>query len=208
MSFLKTFFWEWDSARSKTPSSDLLKQHCQPIDIPLLREPVADEGKARLTWLGHASFLLQLKEGGYLFDPVFSQRCSPFQFAGPQRITQPPCSTDDIVDLVTAVILSHNHYDHLDINTLRGMPKDMTYFVPLGMKQWILGHISDKATVHECDWWDAHVLPNGVKVTCLPSQHFSGRGLFDRCKTLWASWAVTSSSFNYYFGGYMSQNLR
>jgi len=123
----------------------------------------------RLTWLGHASLLLQAASGvGILMDPIFSDRCSPLQFTGPKRYTRPPCKLEDIKDLVQVVIISHNHYDHLDLNTLQQLNADTIFFVPLGNKQWILKKVNNKARVYECDWWDEHQVPElgRIRIAC------------------------------------------
>ena len=117
------------------------------------------------------------------------------------RVTPNPCQLSDIIDLIDAVVISHNHYDHMDLNTLKQFRDDMTYFVPLGNKDWITSNISSKAIVHEMDWWDEVEVKSGLKVCCLPCQHFSSRGLTDRNKTLWASWGIVKDKFRYYFAG-------
>ncbi|KAF8954818.1 hypothetical protein BGZ46_002811 [Entomortierella lignicola] len=147
------------------------------------------------TWLGHACFLVQLEGVNILFDPVFSERCSPSQWAGPKRITPPPCKLDDL-PRIDIVIISHNHYDHLDLTTVKKLQNDHEpyFYVPLGNKAWF-NSIGIKSKVTECDWWDEHENTfhddkSAVKVTCTPCQHFTGRSLTDRNDTLWASWAV------------------
>ncbi|SPO32125.1 related to FMP30 - mitochondrial inner membrane protein with a role in maintaining mitochondrial morphology [Ustilago trichophora] len=175
---------------------------------------------ARVTWLGHASTLLQLpplstsstnSEGGkenvvtrsinILFDPIFSERCSPSQSAGPQRFTPAPCTVDDLPP-IDFVIISHSHYDHLDYHTfkqLHHLRGDKIHaFVPLGVKEKLTGSGGfgwTKAQVSEIDWWDSATLtlPSGeaeLKIHCTPAQHGSGRGAGDKDASLWASWVV------------------
>lgn len=103
--------------------------------------------------------------------------------------------------MIDAVVISHNHYDHMDLNTLKQFRDDMIYFVPLGNKDWILSNVSSNAKVYEMDWWDEVEIKPGVTVCCLPCQHFSSRGLTDRNKTLWSSWGVITDKFKYYFAG-------
>jgi N-acyl-phosphatidylethanolamine-hydrolysing phospholipase D len=194
--------WTLDRSRSAPPSQQDCDAMVDPVDLVVLNQPVGPN-QMRLTWLGHASFLLQLPGNiGILFDPIFSNRCSPVQFAGPQRYTKPPCKLADIRHLVDMVVISHNHYDHLDLNTLLELRPETIYFVPLGNKQWILNNVNTQATVYECDWWDEHEV-KGLKIACTPCQHFTGRSLTDRFKTLWASWVIIepSSGARYYFAG-------
>ncbi|RCH84068.1 hypothetical protein CU097_006855 [Rhizopus azygosporus] len=156
------------------------------------------------TWLGHACILVQLNGFNILLDPIFSQRCSPVQFMGPKRYSEPPCQLKDLPP-IDAIVISHNHYDHLDEHTIDEVSRlnpDCKFYVPLGNKQWFnLDKPLDRhghERVIELDWWDTSVLQkhaNGqvtaqVRLTCTPCQHFSGRGLFDRNKTLWASWCL------------------
>lgn len=89
----------------------------------------------------------------------------------------------------------------MDLNTLKQFRDDMTYFVPLGNKEWIISNISSNAKVYEMDWWDEVEIKPGVKVCCFPCQHFSSRGLTDRNKALWASWGIVKDKFRYYFAG-------
>ncbi|KAJ1922446.1 Protein-lysine N-methyltransferase efm4 [Tieghemiomyces parasiticus] len=169
-----------------------------------------DPTQLQLTWLGHASFLLQANGLNILFDPVFSERCSFVQFAGPKRVRPTPCKVEDLppIDLV---VISHNHYDHMDVNTIRSLGPKPVYCVPLGNKAWLedLG----VTNIREMDWWDEADLQlgvaadttsplHGVKVVCTPCQHFTGRSLTDRYRTLWASFCLLfPNGQRFYFAG-------
>ncbi|KAK4686303.1 N-acyl-phosphatidylethanolamine-hydrolyzing phospholipase D, partial [Tremellales sp. Uapishka_1] len=157
----------------------------------------------KATWLGHACFLVELpaEDGSkgvtVLFDPIFSQRCSPFTFMGPSRYTPPPCTIDDLPE-VDIIVISHNHYDHEDLPSLRHLYKKHAWrppvlFVPLNTKRTLTGVVPE-TSIHECDWWDeATIAVQGrgdVQITCTPCQHFTGRGVTDRNASLWASWAL------------------
>ncbi|GAA5995474.1 hypothetical protein JCM5350_004599 [Sporobolomyces pararoseus] len=180
----------------------------------------------KATFLGHACFLVEFpklpeQERGLrvLFDPVWSHRCSPSQLIGPARVAKPPIKLEEIPH-VDAVIISHNHYDHLDITTLKHLYKSQPkgsihFFAPLGNKTWfenVIGCKEDQVT--ELDWWETRNLtlsqstkeveeepensvvssPGGsLKITATPCQHFTGRGIFDRNDTLWSSWSVEST---------------
>jgi L-ascorbate metabolism protein UlaG (beta-lactamase superfamily) len=183
----------------------------------------------RATWLGHACYYVEFPAGlRVLFDPVFEERCSPFSWLGPKRYTEMPCQVGDI-PIIDAVVISHNHYDHLSLPTVKeisGRHPNCHFFVPLGNKQWFndLGI----ANVTELDWWEerditlspqthaTEVAQSGelgsqhdiaARIGCLPCQHTSARGPFDRAKTLWSSWFVESGGRKIYFAGYVLYSL-
>lgn len=198
---------EWDSKRSQVPKDkSLLGAKNVPMDWERIKSPTSDGIQA--TWLGHAAFLIQMDGMNILCDPICSERCSPFQFMGPARYTPPAASIEEIQSRVEidAVIISHNHYDHLDEATIKAIDKGgkgkLKYFVPLGVKAWFTS--CGIKNVEEMDWWDEQKLQVGEKkltIACTPCQHFSGRGLFDRMKTLWASWVIKSDTRAFYFAG-------
>ena len=149
-----------------------------------------------ITWLGHASFLIRLGGKTVLTDPYLGDNAGPL-WLGPKRFVPPPLAVDEMppIDLL---LLSHNHYDHLDIATLErlGGKDRMMVLVPLGLKPKIakLGYTN----VIEMDWWHSHKL-GALEIQALPAVHFSGRGPFDRNRTLWASFAVRSADLNLWF---------
>lgn len=175
-----------------------------------IRTPDWGEGKAGLkaTWIGHASFMIEVpaeqgKERGVriLFDPVFSERASPVPFAGPKRFTPTPCALEDLPD-VDLVIISHDHYDHMDSDALwkihQRRKSKVHFLVPLGNADRLVGMGIAKECVTQLDWWEsirATVDAVGsVELTCTPSQHGSGRGLLDQGSTLWYSWALQAGN--------------
>ncbi len=99
-----------------------------------------------------------------------------------------------------AVVISHNHYDHMDLPTLQALPQDAQYYVPLRNKQWFNTNLPGHKVI-EADWWDTFTL-DGLEITCTPCQHFTGRSLFDNFKTLWSSWVIQSDTKKFYFAGY------
>ncbi|TDL18742.1 Metallo-hydrolase/oxidoreductase [Rickenella mellea] len=212
------------------PSSDSDESAGQPSD---------SQAKIKATWLGHACFLVELpvriqassptpsRGARILFDPVFSDRCSPSQHLGPKRYTKPPCQMEDIPD-IDAIVISHNHYDHLDTTTIVNLSKRERpphIFAPLGNAEYFRSIGIPGARVHTLDWWESRRVEVNLKaaagtqnennktsdgasailkfdVTCTPAQHFTGRGVLDRFKTLWASWVVEESSpAKVFFGG-------
>ncbi|KAF8907145.1 Metallo-hydrolase/oxidoreductase [Mucidula mucida] len=179
-------------------------------------EEKAAEKQMKATWLGHACFLLELSSGvRILFDPVFSDRCSPSQLMGPKRFTDAPCTIEEIPP-VDAIVISHNHYDHLDthtITTLFKTSKRMPHiFAPLGNEHYFSSLGILKTHFHTLDWWQKAELTvpsakdssitDTLTLTCTPAQHRTGRGILDQLKTLWSSWVVTTSaSKNIFFAG-------
>lgn len=131
-----------------------------------------------------------------LLDPLFSDRTSPFSFFGPKRYTPTPCTIADLPE-VDVVLTSHNHYDHLDLETIKALNarSSRTHFLcGLGNKEWFVAQGIDADRVTELDWWqavDVHVpFVGDVRLVCTPAQHFSARSPFDAGKTLWCSWAL------------------
>lgn len=150
--------------------------------------------------LGHSSHLLKLQGRYWLIDPVFGERVSPFSFAGPKRFHQPPLALQQLPP-IEGVILSHDHYDHLDVPTIEYLAQRVQrYFVPLGVKARLVGMGVPAERVQEFDWWQA-TTHAGVKLTATPAQHFSGRTLSDRNSTLWASWALESGTQRLFYSG-------
>lgn len=160
--------------------------------------------RAKVTWIGHAGVLVQLAsltEDGdpirLLFDPIFSMRCSPTQLAGPIRTYPPPCDIHSLPQ-IDLIFISHNHYDHLDYDTIMTLwqnNKDrLRFIVPLANLQWFVDSGIPADRVTELDWWEAaHISYPGtessiLKITCTPAQHSSGRAINDANSTLWCSW--------------------
>ncbi|KAA3614871.1 MAG: MBL fold metallo-hydrolase [Calditrichaeota bacterium] len=150
-----------------------------------------------ITWVGHSSFLIQIEGLNILTDPVWSERVSPVSFVGPSRLVKPGLAFDSLPP-IDIVIISHDHYDHLDEGTIEMIGDSALYIVPLGIGDFLDG--LDISNYQELDWWD-EISFNGVRFICTPTQHFSGRTLFDRNKTLWSSWAILGKSSRLYFAG-------
>lgn len=170
----------------------------KPLDGPTL--DALDTRTNHVVRLGHSSHLLKLRDKYWLIDPVFSDRASPVQWAGPKRFHKTPIALEDLPP-IEGVILSHDHYDHLDVATIEYLAKDVKrYFVPLGVRSRLLAMGVPADRVTELDWWQS-AEHDGVKLTATPAQHFSGRTLGDRDRTLWASWVVQSGDQRIFYSG-------
>lgn len=153
----------------------------------------------KITWLGHSCFLIQYRGVNILTDPILSNRASPVFFAGPARLVAKPITLSELPD-IDYVVISHNHYDHLDQFTIETLGDAPEYLVPLRLKTWFEDLGIDGNRVHEFDWWDERTLA-GIRFIATPAQHWSGRGLGDRYETLWASWRIEFSDFRLWFAG-------
>jgi N-acyl-phosphatidylethanolamine-hydrolysing phospholipase D len=152
-----------------------------------------------VTWIGHSTLLVQMDGVTFLTDPVWSERASPVAFVGPYRHV-PPGVALGALPPIDFVVVSHAHYDHTDLPTLArlaaaGGPR---FFVPLRLGALLRD--AGVAPVEELDWWESRRV-GGVVVTCVPAQHWSARGLFDRDRTLWSGWAVSGPSRRFYYAG-------
>jgi N-acyl-phosphatidylethanolamine-hydrolysing phospholipase D len=171
-----------------------------PRSEPAIVRPRAQSGYRSVTWVGHATLLLQLGSLNVLTDPVWSERASPFQWIGPRRLMSPGIDFDTLppIDLV---LVSHNHYDHLDATTVRRIARrfpDAPWLCPIGLAR-VLQSLGVRQTI-ERDWWERVDLPH-FSTTCAPAQHFSSRGLGDRNDTLWCSWVIEAGGVRVFFAG-------
>lgn len=150
--------------------------------------------------LGHSSILIKLNHETWLLDPVFSERASPYSFIGPKRFHSSPLTIDDLPE-ITGVIISHDHYDHLDKNAIKSLAKKTNNFiVPLGIGDHLRKWGVEDSSIHELDWWQ-DIQVSDSKLVATPAQHFSGRGLRDRNKTLWSSWVIQHQDLKIFFSG-------
>ena len=152
-----------------------------------------------ITWIGHATLLIQLDGINILTDPQWSGRASPVSWGGPRRLSAPGLAFEDL-PTIEVVVISHDHYDHLDLATVKRLAEahDPLFLVPLGLKAWFRDN--GMSRVEELDWWQEREY-RGVRVVCLPAQHFSQRTLWDTNTRLWASWAVIGRQRRFYFAG-------
>ena len=183
-----TYFRSGDNAPSRVAN-----------DGVFLREN-AQHSKPTVTWIGHATLLVQIEHVSFLTDPTWSNGASPVPVVGPRRFVKPGLAFEDLPP-IDFVLISHNHYDHLDLPTLRALAErsaDTVFFVPLGNGELLRkrGIIN----VKELDWGQTAIYKSAT-IHCLPSQHWSKRSLTDDRKALWSSWAVTGAERRFYFAG-------
>ncbi|CAG9258673.1 Outer membrane protein romA [Burkholderia diffusa] len=170
-----------------------------PIDS-LTREQLDAAPDRSLYRLGHSTLLLKLRGEFWLTDPVFAERASPFRRIGPKRFHAPPIALEDLPPL-RGVLLSHDHYDHLDRETVLALAATTGVFVTtLGVGDRLIEWGIDAKKVRQLDWWQS-VEVDGLTLTATPAQHFSGRSLFDGNSTLWASWVIVDDDLRVFFSG-------
>jgi len=173
------------------------------IMLPQKRLKVTDvasgEKGLRSAWLGHSSLLLDMDGVSILTDPVFENKVS---IVGPSRFNSEHPLNIESLDSVDVVIISHNHYDHLNKFSVRYLKdKAKLFIVPLGVGEQLRRWGIETSKVIELDWWQSYPVKEDLYITATPGHHFSGRGLFDRNKTLWASWVIKSDNHSVFFSG-------
>lgn len=167
--------------------------------VPKLHEKLSPKDVA-VTFVNHATFLLQLSGLNILTDPVWARRVSPFNWLGPARVRKPGIAFNELPN-IDVILLTHNHYDHLDVDTLKRLNQRFTptVLVATGNKK-LLRSIGFE-DVHELDWWQQIQIRPALRITFAPTQHFSGRSLWDRQKSLWGSYMLHYRNRLIYFGG-------
>ncbi len=191
---LKRELQDWMGDQVRTP----------PLVVPVVKMSADDLAKPaapglRAWWLGHASVLIEVDGVRILTDPVFSERTSPVQFAGPARMHPVPLPLNQWKN-IDAVVISHDHFDHLDMDTIQHLAQGGTHFyVGLGIGAHLERWQVPAAQIHEMDWWEQLEI-KGVKITCTPARHYSGRTSMNN-STLWASWMVKGPSHSMYYSG-------
>ncbi|XP_004342859.2 N-acyl-phosphatidylethanolamine-hydrolyzing phospholipase D [Capsaspora owczarzaki ATCC 30864] len=204
--FTDVFKWMLGGKRSSpsVPKTAAELDRTLPILRPdfaaLAKVPQADA--TQVMWVGHASVLVQFDGVTVITDPVFSHRCGPTRFTGPKRIREPPCAIAELPK-VDVVLISHNHYDHLDHASIMQLHRNFapTFYVPLGNAAWFhsCGIPADK--VVELGWWQEHQFNDKVKFACTPVQHWCRRGATDMNKALWGGWAMLGATQRIFFSG-------
>ncbi|HEY0972361.1 MAG TPA: MBL fold metallo-hydrolase [Gemmatimonadales bacterium] len=192
-SFIDVLRWKMNSERAEAPAWI----DSEPGPPPPRR---VGDGTLRVTLVNHATLLVQMDGVNFLTDPVWSERVSPFSWAGPERHRAPGVRFEELPP-VDVVLVSHNHYDHMDVPTLRRLAAahDARLVVPLGNRAFLDRFDVPGAT--EVDWGDTVELGNGVRVTALPSRHWSSRTMTDRRRALWAAYVIEGPSGRVYVAG-------
>ncbi|MGY5353404.1 MBL fold metallo-hydrolase [Wenyingzhuangia sp. IMCC45467] len=177
------------------PKVDLKVSKLSPDDVKNYK------GEARLVWFGHSAFLLQMEGKNILLDPMFGKVAAPHPLLGGKRFnTEFPIKIEELPE-IDAVVFSHDHYDHLDYESvLKIKDKTRQFFVPLGVGTHLLSWGVPKTKIKEMDWWDETNF-EGLTLVCTPAQHFSGRKFSNGQSTLWSSWVIQSKQENLYFSG-------
>lgn len=168
--------------------------------IPITRSELDSSNEDAIYRLGHSTILMRLDGKYVMTDPVFSDRASPVQWAGPKRFHPTPISIEELPN-IDVVIISHDHYDHLDKAAIKKLVNKVNHFVtPLKVGDYLIEWGVDASRVTQLDWWQNTKLEE-INFIATPAQHFSGRGLLDRDETLWASWVIQSDKQNLFFSG-------
>jgi N-acyl-phosphatidylethanolamine-hydrolysing phospholipase D len=202
--------WQWDAWRkglAHAPATPTPRVDPDLAVVQDYRQRYAQHATLvppQLTWVGHATALLQLGGLSVLTDPMFSERAFPVQFAGPRRAQPPGLALTDL-PAIDVVLISHNHYDHLDRRSVVALDRQavargqaLVFLVPLGLKTLLLGW--GVREVQELDWWEQTTVA-GVAFHLTPVQHWSARGLGDDSHTLWGGWSLLAPELHAYFGG-------
>jgi L-ascorbate metabolism protein UlaG (beta-lactamase superfamily) len=154
----------------------------------------------RVTWLGHSTTIVEIDGCRFLLDPVWAERASMVSFAGPRRFYPPPLPLNELPPL-DAIVLSHDHYDHLDEAFVRSMAaRDVRWITPLAVGHWLREWGVPHAGVTELDWWDSLEI-GAITLAATPARHFSGRGIRGLDRTLWAGWVFTGPTHRVYYSG-------
>jgi L-ascorbate metabolism protein UlaG (beta-lactamase superfamily) len=169
------------------------------IEVQMRRPPPLDGAAAAITFIGHATFLIQTQSGNVLTDPMYSQRAGPLGVLGPQRVRQPAVRFDDLPPIST-VLLSHNHYDHCDLRTLQTLAKRFDPIVITPAGNGPLVRSAGIRRVEELDWWQ-EAGSSTLPITLTPARHFSARTPFDRNRALWGGFSLVVGDARIYFAG-------
>ena len=195
--------WNYERLRDGLPKPPA-NGYAFPVDQPDIAWLAANRSETSVTWIGHATVLVQMGGLNILTDPIFSDRASPFSFLGPERKVRTPLSIAQLphIDLV---LISHNHYDHLDLPTVQALNQQAggapQFFVPLGVKPWMVEN--GITNVVEMDWWNRADV-RGLQLHFVPVQHWSARSFHDRFETLWGGWIAQAGGdkpFSMFFAG-------
>jgi len=192
--------WKWVRVHRTTQAESDPARDDLPRAVPRVVMPRADSGDMVFTWVGHSTFLVQIGGMNVLTDPIWSERASPLSFVGPRRHVPAAPALEELppIDLV---VISHDHYDHLDratVQRLAARHANARWLVPLGVARLASGF--GARDVEEMDWWEERSF-GALQVACTPAQHWSGRGAFDRGRSLWCGWTIRAAGRAIWFAG-------
>lgn len=192
-SFWEVLKWQFTSKPKKWP------KWREDVSVPSKFRARTEKGELSTTYINHATHLIQIDGLNLITDPIYSERASPLRWAGPKRVHAPAVKFEDLPH-IDVVLISHNHYDHMDANTILQLRErfDPLFVVPLGNSTLIQDMGANR--VQELDWWQ-DLTVEGVKISLTPAQHWSARGVLDRNRALWGSFAIKGEKQNIYFGG-------
>ena len=197
--------WQWERWRDGLPKAPANGYHF-PVEKPDTAWLKNNRSQTTATWIGHASVLVQINGVNLLTDPIFSERASPVQWTGPKRVVPPALSIAELPH-IDVVLISHNHYDHLDLDSVLALNAQSggppLFMVPLGVKPWM--QAQGIQNVYELDWWQSENIA-GLELSLVPVQHWSARSATDRFETLWGGWIArtgkqSTQAFTLFFTG-------
>lgn len=193
----------WESAKRWMGGDEMRVPNCP---LPIVTDSAArlaspPPSGLRITWLGHSTTLIEIDGARILTDPNWSERSSPSRWVGPRRFHPPPIALADLPP-IDGVVVSHEHFDHLDMATVRALAaKGIPFHVALGVGAHLALWGVPRAQIREHDWWERTKLPNGVELVSTPARHFNGRGVPGRIGALWTSWSIVGPKHRVYFSG-------
>ena len=193
--YLKLFREFLSTKENRVPSEEI---QVKPIEKEVFHQQT---NGVKICWLGHSSMVVEIEGKIILIDPVFSKRVSPFSFLGTKAF--PYSKEYSLADLpqIDLVLISHDHYDHLDYKTIkRFQDQNVKFLTTLGVGDHLESWGINRDRITELDWWDEYQLTNEIRLIATPARHFSGRGLTNRFSTLWASWVIAGANHRVFFG--------
>lgn len=193
----------WDSAKKWMGGDEMRVPTCP---LPIIGDAAAriaspPASGLRITWLGHSTTLIEIDGARILTDPNWSERSSPSRWVGPVRFHPPPIPIADLPP-IDGVVISHEHFDHLDMATVRALAaKGIPFHVALGVGAHLALWGVPRSLIREHDWWEKTTLPNGIELVSTPARHFNGRGVPGRIGALWTSWSIVGPRHRVFFSG-------
>ena len=191
--------WKLGLTKESAPASGAIAAESrEDIKAPLtIVSNSLERDQVRVTWIGHSTFLIQHRGLNILTDPIFGN-CQPISLGGMRR-AKPPVPNIDNIPAIDFVLISHSHYDHLDLPSVRALNGHVEFWVPTGISKWFAKR--KLGPCRELGWWESSNLTDGLSLHCLPAQHGSRRQLLDRNRTLWCGWMLKSATKSIYFAG-------